>query len=246
MKLSRLYACVASLLVFSQATALADVYELRTYTAAEGKLDKLNARFRDHTVKLFERHGIENIGYWVPTDEEKSQNTLVYIIKHKSPEAAKASWKSFLADPDWKAAAKASGVGRLENIDSVYMEETEYSPNWMSAEGEDDDVFELRVYKAAEGKLGKLDARFRDHTIGLFNKHGMKSVAYWHPTDPELAQNTLIYIIKHENADAAKASWKAFAQDPKWKAAAAASGVGKLAKRPERTYMQATDYSPMK
>ena len=107
-------------------------------------------------------------------------------------------------------------------------------------------MFELRIYKAAEGKLGKLDARFRDHTIRLFDKHGMKSVAYWHPTDEPDSADNLIYIIKHESRDASKKSWQAFIADPDWKKAAAASGVGRLAKSPESIYMTATDYSAIR
>jgi heme-degrading monooxygenase HmoA len=224
----------------------AEVYELRIYKTRPGKLDELNARFRDHTMRLFEKHGIESMGYWVPTEEAASKNTLIYVIKHDSREAAKESWKAFLADPEWKRAAAESGVGGLaEPPKSTYMEMTDYSPEYENADGDEDDVFELRIYKAAEGKLGKLDARFRDHTIDLFEKHGIKSVAYWHPTDPPAASDTLIYIIEHESREAAKGSWKAFASDPAWKKAARESGVGRLAERPTSIYMKATDYSPI-
>src|SRR3954453_20164016 len=85
------------------------VFELRTYTAAEGKLDALNARFRDHTNKLFVKHGMELVGYWTPTDEAKgSKNTLIYVLAHASKEAADKSWKAFRDDPEWKAALKES------------------------------------------------------------------------------------------------------------------------------------------
>jgi hypothetical protein len=106
------------------------VYELRTYHANEGKLDDLNARFRDHTMKLFEKHGIENIGYWVPTDGEAAKNTLIYIVAHPSREAANKNWKAFMNDPDWKAAAKKSEEnGKLvDKVDRVYMKPVDYSP----------------------------------------------------------------------------------------------------------------------
>ena len=227
--------------------SMAEVYELRTYTTKEGKLDALNARFRDHTVRLFEKHGIESMGYWVPTDVEKSKNTLIYVIKHKSRDAAAASWKAFLADPEWKKAAAESGVGQLATRpESVYMEMTDYSPTWQGEGGDEDDVFELRVYKAAEGKLGKLDARFRDHTIRLFDRHGIKSVAYWHPTDAPESEDMLIYIVKHDSPEAAKKSWKAFVADPEWRKVAMESGVGRLAEPPAATYMKATDYSAIR
>ncbi len=227
----------------------AEVFELRTYTTNEGKLENLNARFRDHTVGLFEKHGIESIGYWVPVDGPESKNTLIYVIKHESRDAAKASWKAFIADPEWKKVAKESQVdGQIlaKRPESVYMEATDYSPTWKNGESDSDDVFELRIYKAAEGKLSKLDARFRDHTIRLFEKHGIHNVAYWHPTDEPASLDNLIYIIKHDSREAAKKSWKAFGADPDWKKAAKESGVGRLAEPPKSVYMRATDYSAIK
>src|SRR3954470_5074535 len=90
------------------------LFEMRTYTAAEGKLDALHARFRDHTNKLFVKHGIEIVGYWVPTDGEKSKNTLVYILAFPSREAATKAWKDFQADTDWqKARAESEKDGKL-------------------------------------------------------------------------------------------------------------------------------------
>src|SRR6185369_9951179 len=79
----------------------ARVFELRTYTAPEGKLDALNARFRDHTMEIFKKHAMTSIGYFVPQDAPNSQNTLVYILAHPSRDAAKANWAAFQADPEW-------------------------------------------------------------------------------------------------------------------------------------------------
>src|SRR6266498_318485 len=84
------------------------VFEMRTYTTNEGKLDALLARFRDHTTRLFEKHGMTNIGYWVPKDEPLSKNTLVYILAYPSREAAKKSWDAFRSDPDWQKVQKES------------------------------------------------------------------------------------------------------------------------------------------
>ncbi len=78
------------------------VFELRTYTAPEGKLPDLNARFRNHTMRIFQKHGMSNVGYWVPQDAPLKDNTLVYIISHASRDAAKKSWADFAADPEWK------------------------------------------------------------------------------------------------------------------------------------------------
>jgi hypothetical protein len=107
------------------------VFELRTYTAAEGKLDALNARFRDHTNKLFVKHGMELIGYWTPMDENKgAKNTLIYILAHESRDAAAKSWKGFAADPEWKAAkAESEKDGPLTTkVDPIYLKPTDYSP----------------------------------------------------------------------------------------------------------------------
>jgi len=105
-------------------------FEMRTYYAMPGKLEALNARFRDHTCALFKKHGMENIGYWIPTDADKgATNKLVYIIAHKSRDEAKKSWAAFSADPDWKKAQKESEVnGKLvEKVESVYLSATDYS-----------------------------------------------------------------------------------------------------------------------
>lgn len=106
------------------------VYEMRTYTSGPGKLSDLQARFRDHTVGLFERHGMKNIGYWVPTDAPQSENTLIYVLEYPSRDAATASWDAFRADPDWvEARAESERNGRLAiNVESVFMTATDYSP----------------------------------------------------------------------------------------------------------------------
>ena len=88
------------LLLSGLAAAQNRVYELRTYTAVDGKLEAVKARFRDHTIAIFKRHGMESIGYWVPQDPEKSKNTLIYILAHPSMEAARKNWAAFRAGPE--------------------------------------------------------------------------------------------------------------------------------------------------
>jgi hypothetical protein len=106
------------------------VFELRTYHAADGKLDALLARFRDHTMALFKRHKLEVVGFWTPTDDPLKGKTLVYILKHPSREAATANWLAFHDDPEWKSVSAASEVnGKLTtSVDSVYMKLTDFSP----------------------------------------------------------------------------------------------------------------------
>ena len=106
-------------------------FELRTYYVVPGKLEALNARFRDHTCALFKKHGMEIVGFWMPTDTEQgAENKLVYMLVHKSREAAKQSWKDFQADPEWIKVRTASEVnGKLtEKIESVFLSATDYSP----------------------------------------------------------------------------------------------------------------------
>jgi hypothetical protein len=112
------------------APASTAVYELRIYHAAPGKLTELLARFRDHTVKLFDRHGMKSIAYWTPVDEPQKNDTLVYILLHPSREAAAANWKSFQDDPEWKSVRdKSEANGKIvEKVDSSYLALTDFSP----------------------------------------------------------------------------------------------------------------------
>jgi hypothetical protein len=106
------------------------VYELRVYHAAPGKLGELLARFREHTTKLFDRHGIKNVAYWTPVDEPQKSNTLIYILHHPSRDAATANWKSFQDDPEWKSVRdKSEANGKLvEKVDSTFLTLTDFSP----------------------------------------------------------------------------------------------------------------------
>ncbi|HVX07481.1 NIPSNAP family protein [Humibacter sp.] len=104
-------------------------FELRTYYTHPGKLADLQTRFRDHTRALFEKHGIENIGYFVPTDGEAAESTLVYVLGYPSREAATESWEAFQADPEWiavKARSEENGP-IVEHLESVFLSPTDFS-----------------------------------------------------------------------------------------------------------------------
>ena len=106
------------------------VFEMRTYTAAPGMFEALKSRFRDHTIRLFEKHGITNIGYWVPADPPNSENTLIYILAYPSREAAKKSWADFRVDPEWQKAAKESekdGKILVKSPESVFLTPADFS-----------------------------------------------------------------------------------------------------------------------
>jgi hypothetical protein len=106
-------------------------FELRTYHAAPGKFEAMHARFRDHACALFKRHGMEPVGFWVPTDADKGAgSTMIYILAHKSRDAAKKSWDAFREDPEWKKAkAESEANGKLvEKAEFVFLSATDYSP----------------------------------------------------------------------------------------------------------------------
>ena len=244
-----------SLFCWLPAVAAADaadrLYELRTYHAAPGKLDALNARFRDHTCKLFEKHGMTNVGYWVPVDNSESK--LIYILSYPNRKAREASWKAFLADPDWNRARKDSEANGslVVKVEQLFLTATDYSPQ-PKPDTSGEHVFELRTYTAEPGRLDALNARFRDHTCKLFEKHGMTNVGYWVPVKGQKgADRTLVYMLAHKNVDAARASFDAFRKDPEWIAARKASeekAGGSLTVKDgvKSVFLKATDYSPLK
>ena len=235
------------------------LFEVRVYYAAEGKLDALNARFRDHTLKLFAKHGITSLGYFVPV--KNTENKLVYFLAYPDRAARDASWKAFQADPDWKSAQKASEAnGKLiTKAEAAFLTATDYSP-LAAAKTYGQGVFELRTYTTEPGRLDNLNARFRDHTLKLFEKHGMTNVTYWNlaadeaaksAKSPFVAGNTLIYLLTHKSADAAKASFDAFRADPAWIAAKEASekkagGSLTIKDGVKSEFLVPTDYSPVK
>ena len=228
------------------------LFELRVYSATKGKLDDLHARFRDHTLKLFEKHGMTNIGYWVPLDNPDEK--LYYLLAHKDKAGRDASFKAFSADPDWKTASAASEKnGKIvAKIDAHFLTATDYSPLIAPSVGKGERVFELRTYTATPGNLDNLNARFRDHTLKLFEKHGI--VNLWYSTLAKGEKNSdtmLTYMIAHASEAEAKKSFDAFRMDPDWLSARKASeekGGGSLTTPDgvKSLFLKATDYSPTK
>lgn len=115
--------------VVAQSAPATKVYELRTYYTHPGKLPDLQARFRNHTTRIFEKHGMKNVGYWVPQDEPAKSNTLIYVLAHDSRAAADKSWEAFRADPEWQKVRTASEANGpiVTKVDRVYMDPTDYS-----------------------------------------------------------------------------------------------------------------------
>ncbi len=227
-------------------------FELRTYYSPPGRLNDLHARFRDYTMTIFKRHGIESVGYWVPVDN--TDNKLIYLLAYPSREAREASWKAFFADPEWKEVAKKTEAnGRIvSKVDVAFFQATDYSPAIRTGDASHGGVFELRTYTTPAGRLPNLDARFRDHTVELFRHHGMNNWAYFHKmADQPAADTTLMYFLTHKSETAAKASFDAFRKDPKWVAAKdasekAAGGSLTVQDGVKSVFLVPTDYSPTK
>ncbi len=246
--------CLMSLTTFAltgaSATEAAPVYELRIYTTHPGKMADLLTRFREHTCAIFERHGMVHVGYWLPV-EQKDGDKLYYVLKHRSREAAQASWQAFGADPEWDLVRKASEANGaiVAGVESVFMAATDYSPATSALTG-NGHVFELRTYTTNEGKLDALDARFRDHTLALFAKHGMVNLLYWHPTDADKgAGKKLIYLLAHASLDAAKKSWDEFRADPEWvkvRAESEKDGSFLIKDGVKSVYLTPADFSALK
>lgn len=229
-------------------------FELRTYHAAPGKAAALHARFRDHTVALFKKHGMTNVLYGTPRTEtgEKKDDTLIYLLAYPDKAAREASWKTFLEDPEWVAVkADSEKDGKLvAGVESLFLHLTDYSPALPIVAATEPRIIEMRRYTTLPGKLEALDARFRDHTVKLFAKHGMTNLPYFHLDEgQDTADVTLLYFLAHSSAEAMAASFDAFRKDPDWTAARDASEKdGKLLieKGVVSTLLDPTDYSPVK
>jgi hypothetical protein len=227
-------------------------FEMRTYYSPPGRLDDLHARFRNHTMKLFEKHGMQNIGYWVP--QENPDNKLIYVLAYPNREAREKSWKAFMADDEWQEVRKKTEANGpiVAKVEELFLTATDYSPPIAPFVSTEPRVFELRTYTASPGNLDALNARFRDHTMKLFAKHGMQNIGYWTLVpDQKDADKTLLYILAHKNREEARKSFAAFGQDPEWTAARKASeeqAGGSLTAQGgvKSVFLNATDYSPTK
>ena len=261
MNLRALFAALAFLCLLAggcattQSSPMPDtrVYELRVYTFNPAKKDDLLNRFRNHTLRLFKKHGVESVGYWLPVDA--SDNRLHFLLRYPSREAREASWKAFMADPDWQAAYKASeanGALLAKPPENFFLQVTDFSPVVLTGDVTHGGVFELRTYTTPAGLLPNLDARFRDHTVALFAKHGINNYGYFHRmVDQPSADVTLQYLVMHKSKADGAASFVEFAKDPLWVAAKKASeekagGSLTVLNGVKSVYLAPVDFSPTK
>ncbi len=239
-------------LLFIQQLATAQVkdtrlFELRIYYCNPGKLNDLKARFANHTTRIFEKHGMTNIAYWLPVNNTDS--ALYYVLAFPGKEARDASWKSFVADPEWKqVSSKSEENGKIiARITSILMDADAISPIIKPSQQNPERVFELRTYTCLPGKLPNLLARFRDHTQKIFESHGMTNIAYWTTIEKDSTQPKLIYILAHKSEEEGKKSFDAMRADPVWIAVRDASEKdGKIVEKIESVIMKPLPFSTIR
>lgn len=223
-------------------------FEMRIYYCLPGRLDALIDRFQNNTTRIFEKHGMENIGYWLPVTNDK--NALYYILAYPSKAAREKAWTGFMADPEWKdVATKTEASGKIvESVTSVFMNVSDILPmiNGTNRSGQDR-VFELRTYTCLPGRLPNLITRFTDHTTKLFEKHQMENIAYFTSEEKDGSQSKLVYLIAHQTEAAATKSWAAFRSDPVWTTARDASEKdGKIVEKVESVFLKSLIFSKIK
>jgi hypothetical protein len=227
-------------------------YELRTYDVMPGKLPALLDRFGSFTTKKWPEYGIRLVGFWTP-EVGVTNNQLVYMWAWESFEEREAKMGKWQSSPERAAKwAETERDGQLvKKVNNTLLEPYDFSPmeageTLPPSEGRAPYLFELRTYEAVPGRLGDLAARFRDHTVYYFKKHGYRQVAYW-KTVIGPSNQLLIYLLAWESFDERNACDEAFQKDPeKEKAFAASLANGPILERATNMLLTPTSFSPMK
>ena len=215
------------------------IYESRIYKAVPGKLPAINARFANHTIGFFKEFGIGIVGFW--NDEIGASNQLTYILSFDSMADREEKWAAFQSHKPWhEARAETEANGPLvAQVLNSFMSLTPYSPQPSFKTT----LQEKRIYEAMPGKLPDLHNRFSNHTMGLFEKHGIENVAYW--TEDVGTSNRLVYMVGYPDLGAREKNWAAFGADPEWqKARTKSEENGALVRVSKHSILRLTDYSP--
>jgi hypothetical protein len=236
---------ITSTLILSSFTKNSGFYELRIYHCEPGKLTDLENRFKNHTMALFEKHGMTNIAYWKPT--KTNNNSLYYILKHKDRASRELSWKNFGNDPVWKEVREKSEyngkiVAKVETkflrVNPELSKETKKLSKLLSGEKS----YEMRTYYILPGRYENIVQRFKNHTRKLFENHGMKNIIYFDTVEENGEQPKLLYFLEHKNEEACAQSWTGFKNDPEWIKVRDASEVsGKIVEKVESVYLKKMD-----
>jgi hypothetical protein len=232
------------------------LYELRMIQATPGKLAALHALLRDHQIPLLEEHAVFTQGVFVPAGENPDQRVYV-LVAAEGPGPMQDGWAGFRDDPKWLQALSKSEkaiAGKLvQQEGSKRLVQTYWSPEFTPLKSPEPRVFELRTYTCPDHeKQMALQRRFREHTMKLFEKHGMQNLVYWTPKDEPDSLTQLVYLLTHKSQDAAKESFSNFRKDPDWLAAKDASekkAGGSLTAKEKGVvseFLTPTEYSPLK
>lgn len=225
------------------------LYELRTYKASPNQMPALHARFRDHTLALFPRHGITSVVYW--TNLVGGHNDeLTYMVSFESMAARQDAWASFAADPDWQKVFKdsnAAAAGLLsEWIDNRFLLSTDFSPADHGGPSDTPRLFEWRSYTAALDRMPDLLTRFRETAVGKFTQHGATNVGYWLNAVGGRTDE-LSYVLAFRDVAHRDEVFASFGADPEWQKVRAESNKdGNIVAHLSNKFMLATDYSPLR
>jgi hypothetical protein len=229
-------------------------YELRIMTAKPGKLAALHDWFRAHQEDVLAKHGVEGMAYLVPAAGDP-EDKLVAILRFQDYQAKIRFLRAVGDNPLWSQVADPeSGPDALvAKVEDIGLRRLAFSPKFEPTQQAEPRVFELRTYTCpSEPMLARLHDRFREHTIKLFEKHGMENLVYWRVTTGDDGERMLIYLLGHKSVEAAKESFAAFRSDPEWLAAKKASeeAAGGSLTVPDKgvlsVFLVPTEYSPLK
>ena len=215
------------------------LFENRVYTTVPGKLPALNDRFANHTIGFFRQYGVGMMGFW--TDEIGVSNQLTYITTFDTMADREAKWAEFGSDTKRQQIFAETEVNGplVALVENTFMRLTPYSPSPQLSSK----VQELRVYDTLPGRLPALHDRFANHTMALFERHGIQNVAYW--TEDVGTNNRLVYMLGYDSLGDREKSWASFGADPDWKKAREESEAdGSIVRRSRHRIMRLTDYSP--
>ncbi len=223
-------------------------YELRIYYCEKGRLNNLLSRFRNHTTKLFEKHGMTNVGYWTPL--ENVDDKLYYILSYPNRAARDASWKAFGSDTTWQRVQKESQLdGKIvAKVESIFLKSTDFSPNNFKSSA-NSTIWEFRIYTPTPNNLDFLLERFRSSTVKRFEQYGITNKMYWTTDTDKPEDKKLYYFLTHPSTDAQKIAFDKVRNDPEGieiRKASEVKGGGPLTVKIESIFMYPTDFSKLK
>jgi hypothetical protein len=230
---------------YAQQGIKSSFFEMRTYTANEGKMPDLIKRFQDHTLRVFANNGIENVAYFI--SDENPDKTLTFIIGYPDEASRDVLWNKFANSEEWQKVFKASEANGplVQKVDQVFMVWADDLTG--KKKPKPSGIFQLRTYHCFPNKIENIQTRFRDHTQALFKKQGLKNYPYWVTVEKDGSQPKLVYLLGHDDKDSFKAAFDRFRTDPEWIKARDASEVsGPIVQKVDEIFYKALPFSPMK